>query len=108
MINSFDRSHKDKQYFINGSTYNCPFCCRGHVSYSVSGSSFFNVSNTKTIYFYLVCCGDDDCKKVSFHLSEYDLARCRQGGFSFPPARKVPYRPAEHTPILDERGNPKN
>lgn len=71
MTASFDRSHKDKQYFIDGSTYNCPFCKRRQIKYKITDRGFYNSSNTKTVYFYLVCC--EDCRRTSFHLSEYDL-----------------------------------
>ena len=40
-------------------------------------------------------------------LSEYDLATSMQGGFAFPPAKKVPLRLNESTPILDKEGHPK-
>ncbi|MCD6045610.1 MAG: hypothetical protein K0R48_773 [Gammaproteobacteria bacterium] len=122
MTNSFDRSHKDKQYFINGSAYNCPFCGRRHVSYSVSNTGSFDVSNTKTVYYYWVCCDDDDCGKTSFHLSKYDLVIHQRGAeyggghkFAFPPQERKNVqssdtRTSKYTPrvsILDKKGNPK-
>ena len=67
MTNSFDRSHKDKQYFIDGSTYNCPFCNRRNVKYTVADRGSYNKSNTKNVFFYVIQC--TDCKKASFRLT---------------------------------------
>lgn len=120
MTNSFDRSHKDKQYFIDGSTYNCPFCGRRHVRYSVSKTGSYDISNSKTVYYYLVCC--DDCEKTSLHLRKYDLVIHQRGtaygggyNFAFPLQERKNVQPSdtrtsEYTPrvsILDEKGNPK-
>lgn len=62
------------KYFINEKVYNCPFCNRRNVSYYVSDCGSFNSSNDKSVYFYVVQCSDDDCKKESFHLSVHDIA----------------------------------
>ncbi len=120
MTNSFDRSHKDKKYFINGSTYNCPFCDRNHVKCSVSETGSYNASNTKTVYYYLVCC--DDCGNISFHLSNYELITHKRGtaygggsNFAFPPQERKNIHSSDgktieygrSVPILDEKGNPK-
>ncbi|KTD48364.1 hypothetical protein Lrub_0715 [Legionella rubrilucens] len=80
-----DQSHKDMKYFINDKVYNCPFCNRRHVSYYVTKYGSFNSSNTKTTYFYVVTCSDDDCKKDSFHLSNYNIALVHhyQGRYTF-------------------------
>src|SRR5258708_5505734 len=71
MSTNFDLSHKDKQYFIDSTTYNCPFCKRRNIKYYVSGTGSYNSSNTKITYFYLIEC--TDCNKYSFHLSNHNL-----------------------------------
>ncbi len=62
-----DRSHLDLKYFIDHAVYNCPFCNRRNVKYSLYDSGSFNWSNEKNCYFYVVKCSD--CKGNSFHLS---------------------------------------
>lgn len=81
---SYDRSYKDKKYFIDGSTYNCPFCNRKNVCYTIDeyACGDFDSSNDKKSYYYLVRCSD--CDKTSFHLSNYDL-KINGKGFAFPP-----------------------
>jgi hypothetical protein len=89
----FDQSHKDMKYFINNKVYNCPFCNRRNVSYVVTDNGCFDSSNSKIVYFYIVTCGDYDCRKRSIHLSKYKIALYNehQGySFYFPPDRKRP------------------
>ncbi len=113
MTNHFDHSHRDKQYFIDGSIYNCPFCGRRQISYSVGPCGTFDESNTKTTYYYLVRC--NYCKKISLHLSKLNLVvvykntqvRCWDGEFTFPPEEKKDINYAKGTPILNEKGNVK-
>lgn len=69
----FDLSDKDSMYFINGSSYNCPFCNRRSLRYFIKENGNFHYSNNKITYFYLIECGDDECGKISFHLSNYNL-----------------------------------
>lgn len=82
-----DLSHKDKKYFINGSTYNCPFCNRNNLRYKIIKSDYFDESDNKKVYFYIVECLDSECRKRSLHLSQYDL--CRSVGFMSPPSENV-------------------
>lgn len=88
MTNSFDRSHKDKKYFIDDSTYNCPFCNRRNVKYTIADTGFYDSSNLKAIYYYIVKC--EDCRKKSLHLSRYELGINNWSGedrFAFPPKK---------------------
>jgi transcription elongation factor Elf1 len=62
-----DQSALDKKYFIDTTVYNCPFCNRRNVVYTVEHSFNFNWSNTKTCHGYLVKCSS--CEKFSIHLS---------------------------------------
>lgn len=66
-----DQSYLDKQYFIDKYKYNCPYCNRGHVSYTVTGVFRFNWTGDKECYGYLVKCAS--CGKVSLHLSWIEL-----------------------------------
>lgn len=106
------------KYFINDKVYNCPFCNRRHVSYSVTDYGSFNSSNSKTVYFYVVTCSDDDCRKDSFHLSAHNIALkhssyARSSNFYFSPEHGTPTanQKAEdgkliYVDILDHVGNP--
>lgn len=66
-----DQSHLDQRYFVDDSVYNCPFCNRRHVSYSVVGYSTFDWTNTKRCRVYFVKC--NSCQKRSMHLSFEDI-----------------------------------
>lgn len=62
-----DESALDKKYFIDSTVYNCPFCNRRNVVYTVEDYFDFNWSKNKTCHVYLVQCSS--CKKISMHLS---------------------------------------
>jgi len=66
-----DQSHLDDKYFIDDTIYNCPFCNRRHVSYSVENKVFFNWSNSKGCDIWLIKC--ESCEKISMHLSHKNL-----------------------------------
>lgn len=68
-----DLSHLDKKYFIDAHIYNCPFCKRNNVSYSLIDTFSFHWSEYKTCYGYIVECNSDGCEKTSMHLSFQDL-----------------------------------
>ncbi len=117
MTTSFDRSHKDKQYFIDGSTYNCPFCKRRNVKYKVAGTGSYDSSNTKTVYYYLINCSE--CRKTSFHLSKHELVTTQRGSphydriFNYPLEEYTTEYSANSTKpvkiesaLLDEKNNP--
>lgn len=73
MNKSHDQSYLDRKYFIDAAKYNCPFCNRKSVTYSVIDTFYFNWSNEKIVYGYLIKCGSDSCKKISLHLSDYKI-----------------------------------
>ncbi|MDD4902760.1 MAG: hypothetical protein PHE24_06540 [Patescibacteria group bacterium] len=66
-----DLSHLDKKYFIDAYKYNCPFCKRNHVSYSLNQTTDFDWAEKKKCYVYIVSC--DSCKKESLHFSYEDI-----------------------------------
>lgn len=70
-----DLSHLDKKYFISHDVYNCPFCKRNNVRYSMAGNFRLDWTDKKECYGYLITCSS--CHKTSIHLSFYDL-RARQ------------------------------
>ncbi|MDD4399749.1 MAG: hypothetical protein PHS01_09395 [Dysgonamonadaceae bacterium] len=72
-INSMDLSHLDKKYFIDAHKYNCPFCRRNHVTYSMVDHFAFNWGDKKICHGYLIRCNSDGCEKVSMHLSFKEL-----------------------------------
>src|SRR5437867_3635663 len=71
-----DQSQLDSKYFVTRDIYNCPFCKRRHVSYSVLSHSRFNWSEEKICHIYLVRC--NSCAKTSMHLSFSDLSPERE------------------------------
>ncbi len=67
-----DQSYLDRQYFIDKYKYNCPYCNRRHLSYTVGGPIGFDWTNNKKCYGYIVEC--DSCKKMSLHLSWINIS----------------------------------
>lgn len=67
----FDQSHLDRKYFVDTYKYNCPFCKRRHVSYSVISRLPFNWSNDRAVHVYRVKC--ESCNKISMHLSDLNI-----------------------------------
>lgn len=73
-----DLSHLDKKYFIDAHIYNCPFCKRNNVSYSMKDHFEFHWGEHKICHGYIVQCDSENCEKTSMHLSfrelrEFDL-----------------------------------
>lgn len=66
-----DSSELDKKYFIDEHIYNCPFCKRNNVAYSLINYFDFDWTNDKKCYGYLVRC--DSCEKESLHWSWKNL-----------------------------------
>ena len=66
-----DKSFLDSRYFVDNYVYNCPFCNRNNVMYSVVGKFHFNWSEKKACHAYVVRC--DSCSNRSMHLSYKDI-----------------------------------
>ena len=84
-----DDSALDKRYFIDDSIYNCPFCNRNHVSYSLVLKTPFDWTNEKKCWIYATTC--HSCHKTSMHLSYSDIATAgsyEYDNFSFAPNAK--------------------
>ena len=60
-------SDLDKKYFIDSGVYNCPFCNRRNVTYTLEYVHSFDWSENKQCYVYFVECSS--CKNNSMHLS---------------------------------------
>lgn len=82
-----DQSHLDKKYFIDGYKYNCPFCKRGSVSYSVVDVLNFDWSLERIVWAYKVEC--ESCENTSLHLSDWKF-------YSSNSARRFCYEPEEY------------
>jgi len=77
MAESADQSHLDAKYFIDPHVYNCPYCNRRHVSYSISHVSYFHWTRDKACFIYTVRC--QSCEQESMHLSFEDLITLKDG-----------------------------
>ena len=66
-----DESYLDECYFVDGYVYNCPFCNRRHVAYTVNQSLSFDWTENKQCYVYIVFC--HSCAHRSMHLSFTDV-----------------------------------
>ena len=77
MSMSYDQSHLDRRYFIDENKYNCPYCNRKSITYSVIENFSFDWTNEKKVYGYLVKCGGDSCGKISLHLSYRNISLFR-------------------------------
>lgn len=62
-----DLSYLDKKYFVDGETYNCPFCNRNNVSCKFRLYTSFNWDNSKICYVYKSKCSS--CDNEGLHLS---------------------------------------
>jgi len=62
-----DHSELDSRYFIDNKVYNCPYCNRRHVSYTVRGHRVFDWTDSKECNVYYVYC--HSCNNTSMHLS---------------------------------------
>lgn len=66
-----DHSELDSRYFIDNDVYNCPYCNRRHVSYTVRGTKTFDWTDSKECNAYYVYC--HSCGNTSMHLSFNDI-----------------------------------
>ena len=103
-----DLSHKDRKYFIDHTTYNCPFCRRRNVSYAliVSGD-YYDASYNKKVFYYIMECQENECEKRSLHLSNYNLRATRYNDygharFIFPLVREDNKKAIEDPNDLDK------
>ncbi len=71
-----DQSQLDRKYFIDSEVFNCPFCNRRNVVYTVIGDFQFSWSSDKACYLYLIQC--TSCERVSMHLSFQDILKKSQ------------------------------
>lgn len=62
-----DYSTLDDKYFIDEAVFNCPFCNRRHVSYSIHFPREFDWTDKKKCFIYLAQC--HSCNNVSMHLT---------------------------------------
>lgn len=62
-----DESFLDDQYFLNDTIYNCPYCNRRHVTYTIYSAVPFDWNQNKECVAYFVRC--NSCKKRSMHLT---------------------------------------
>ena len=62
-----DQSFLDRKYFLDEYVYNCPFCNRDNVSYSITSTDEFDWSKSKKCYIIIVKC--NSCGSLSLHLS---------------------------------------
>ena len=72
-----DDSHLDERYFLDSHVYNCPFCNRRNVEYTVTGYYSFDWTDSKRCHVYFVCC--HSCNKESMHLSYTNITLTKWG-----------------------------
>ncbi len=82
-----DFSYLDKKYFIDHTVYNCHFCNRKNVPYSVEDRFSFDWTDKKKCYGFLVKCFF--CKHVSMHLSFQDIVEYNQGHLRIMPGLDI-------------------
>ena len=66
-----DGSHLDNKYFIDSYVYNCPFCKRGNVAYTVEYRKAFDWTEDKECYTHIAKCSS--CNNRSMHLTFEDI-----------------------------------
>ena len=63
-----DQSHLDRKYFIDPYVFNCPFCKRNNVSYSLAARIPFDWSNSKKCKIV-----EGDMQKLPKGLNAFDI-----------------------------------
>lgn len=66
-----DQSHLDERYFVDEIIYNCPFCNRRHVTYTIYDVVDFNWTENKTCRCFFTVC--HSCNGKSMHLTFDDV-----------------------------------
>lgn len=66
-----DMSALDKKYFVDRTVYNCPFCNRNNVPFTITTQFAFNWSEAKDCFGFIVKCYS--CDSLSMHLSYEDI-----------------------------------
>lgn len=87
-----DMSQLDRKYFVDDQVYNCPFCNRNNVSYTLLGSAPFDWSMNKKCYTFIIKCSS--CEKMSMHLSYKELRKVKPqpiSPISSHSGRTIPY-----------------
>ena len=64
---SLDKSYLDHKYFIDSNVYNCPFCNRRNVIYSLTNHLEFDWDTEKKCHVHIARCSS--CRRQSMHLS---------------------------------------
>lgn len=74
-----DHSYLDRKYFIDEKVYNCPFCNRNNVKYTLKDSSYFDWNKDKACHVFFIRCSS--CNNDSMHLSykSYDAVFYGEG-----------------------------
>lgn len=72
---SSDESHLDNLYFVDNSVYNCPFCRRRHVAFSIADHGVFDWTAQRKCYYFIARC--DSCERKSLHFSAKPLIQTR-------------------------------
>ena len=67
-----DESHLDSLYFVDTHVYNCPFCRRRHVQYSIVANWSFDWTDNQRCYGFIAEC--HSCDKTSMHLAYQEIA----------------------------------
>ena len=95
-----DQSYLDERYFVDSYVYNCPFCNRGHVSYSIYSHISFDWKPKKKCHVYFVEC--HSCKRKFMHLSykNLNLSRFTISGFQGRP--EIRWRFENTSDLIDE------
>ena len=78
-----DQSHLDARYFIDQHVFNCPYCNRRNVAYSLEYPQSFDWSSNKKCHIHLAIC--HSCSNKSMHLSfnELPIRRIAEGTYRF-------------------------
>ena len=69
-----NQSHLDQRYFVDSTVYNCPFCNRRHVEYSIFQHVEFDWTDEKRCRAFFVEC--HSCRKKSMHLTFRKMDVC--------------------------------
>lgn len=77
ILGLMDDSELDERYFIDRHVYNCAYCKRRNVAYTVQSRHKFDWTNEKECWVIFVSC--DSCGNTSMHLSFEDVITYSNG-----------------------------
>lgn len=73
-----DKSYLDQKYFIDKHIYNCPYCNRNNVAYTLENPYEFDWSNEKNVTFILLNVHHVSQNQFIYHMKRFMCIKQQQ------------------------------